>query len=330
MNAKVLLAALSLSLLSLPVVPALADSETIVRTTTVTSGSPDNVYKLSASGDYVVVDPLSGAVKGAYDINRGFLSGSVSPGWVIMDRSSNRVTATFDSAGRIVALTNVPAYDSYVTTIDTRRADLERYIAEGLSLGRITADQAITLRSDLATISSQQTAYRLNGRSLTYEEALLLGSRLNDLNAKLLGYYPTVSLRPILGTTYLSSYSTTTSPATTVVTTNGTAYVTPGRTVITPTTVVVASDDLSARNAVMTQKIDDEYKAGRLTNRDVAKLKERLNDASTRQSKYTKNGSISESKRKYISEMLDEIQSSMDRRVADTNRSRAKIGIRVN
>ncbi|MBC7997030.1 MAG: hypothetical protein IAF58_03760 [Leptolyngbya sp.] len=328
MNAKVLLAALSLSLLSMPIVPALADSETIVRTTTVTSGSPDNVYKLSASGDYVVVDPLSGAVKGAYDINRGYLSGTVSPGWVIMDRSSNRVTATFDSSGRIVGLTNVPAYDSYVTTIDTRRTDLERYIAEGLSLGRITADQAITLRSDLATISSQQSAYRLNGRSLTYEEALLLGSRLNDLNSKLLGYYPTVSLRPILGTTYLSSYST--SPTTSVVTTTGTAYVTPARTIITPTTMVVASDDLSARNAIMTQKIDDEYKAGRLTNRDVAKLKERLNDASTRQNKYTRNGSISESKRKYVSEMLDEIQSSMDRRVADTNRSRARIGIRVN
>lgn len=327
MNAKVLLAALSVSLLSCAAVPALADSETIVRTTTVTSGSPDNVYKLSASGDYVVVDPLSGAVKGPYDINRGYVSGTVSPGWVIMDRSSNRVTATFDSSGRIVALTNVPAYDSYVATIDSRRADLERFIAEGLSLGKITADQAITLRSDLATIASQQMAYRVNGRTITYEEALLLGSRLNDLNAKLLGYYPTVSLRPILGTTYLTSYST---PTTAVVSSSGTTYVTPGRTVVTPSTVVVASNDLTGRNAIMTQKVDDEYKAGRLTNRDVAKLKERLNEAATKQSKYTKNGVISDSKTRYISEMLDEIQSSMDRRIADTNRSRARIGIRVN
>ncbi len=337
MNAKVLLAAFTVSILGCAVLPAFADVETVIRTTTITEPVATTEFTLTGSGDYVVVDPLSGAIKGPYDPIRGFVTGSLTPGWVLLDRSNNKVLASFNSSGRLVALTAVPAYDPFVASIDARRGDLERYINESLSLGRISADQAMHLRSDLATIAAQEEGYRVGGRSLTYNEALLIAARLNDLNETLTGYVPSIAFRRLVGTTYVTSNGAVVSPVTTT-------YVAPARTVIAPTTtvitpartviasapVVVATDNISARILVMTQKLDDEYKAGRLTNRDVAKLKERLNEVSSRQVKYTKNGLLSDSKRKYLTEKLDDIQTSFDRSIASTQRARARIGIRVN
>lgn len=347
MNAKVILAAFTVSILGCAVLPAMADCETVIRTTTITQpvttvSAPvaATEFTLTGSGDYVVIDPLTGIVKGPYDPIRGFVTGSLSPGWVLLDRGNNKVLASFNSSGRLVALSTAPAYDAYVTSIDARRAELERFINESLSLGRISADQAMHLRSDLATITAQEEGYRVGGRAMTYDEALLIATRLNDLHATLNGYVPSIAFRRLVGTTYVTSDGAVVSPVTTAVVPNTTvitpARVVPATTVITPArvvsapAVVVATNDISARIAVMTQKIDDEYKAGRLTNRDVARLKERLNEVSTRQAKYTKNGMISDSKTKYLTEKLDEIQTSFDRSIASTQRARARIGIRVN
>lgn len=345
MNAKVLLAALSVSILGCAGVPAFADCETVIRTTTITqpvTTTSATEFVLSGSGDYIVVDPLTGAVKGPYDPIRGFVSGTLNPGWVVLDRSNNRVLASFDTSGHLVALTTTPAFDSYVGLIDARRADLERYINESLSLGKITADQAMHLRSELATITAQEESYRAGGRAITYDEALSLAARLNDLHATLAGYVPTIAFRRLVGTTYVATdgtivkpISTAVLPARTVVVPSST-IVAPATTVIAPARVVaaapvvVATDDISARIALMSTKIDDEYKAGRLTNRNVASLKERLNEVSTKQVKYTKNGVLSDSKHKYLSEKLDDIQSSFDNDIASTQRARARIGIRVN
>lgn len=340
MNSKVLLAAFTVSIVGCAVLPAFADVETVIRTTTITEpvASSTTEFTLQGSGDYVVVDPLTGAIQGPYDPIRGFVTGSLSPGWVLLDRSNNRVLASFNSSGRLVALSAVPAYDRYVATIDARRADLERYINESLSLGKITADQAMHLRSDLATIAAQEEGYRVNGRLLTYDEALSIAARLNDLHATLNGYVPTVAFNRLVGSTYVisegsiaSSGSTTfVTPARTVISPSTTTVITPARTFIPSSPVVVVSNDISGRIVVMTQKIDDEYKAGRLTNRDVARLKERLNEVSTRQVKYTKNGMLSDSKSRYLSEKLDVIQTSLDNSIASTQRARARIGIRVN
>src|SRR5882672_9054750 len=103
MNAKVLLAAFTVSILGCAVVPALADTETVIRTTTITEPVASTQFTLTGSGDYVVVDPLSGIVKGPYDPIRGFVAGSLSPGWVLLDRSNNRVMASFNSSGQLVA-----------------------------------------------------------------------------------------------------------------------------------------------------------------------------------------------------------------------------------
>jgi hypothetical protein len=155
------------------------------------------------------------------------------------------------------------------------------------------------------------------------------------LHATLTGYVPTIAMRRLVGTTYITNDGTVVTPVRTAVIPARTV-VAPATAVITPTRVVaaapvvVATDDISARIAVMTTKIDDEYKAGRLTNRNVARLKERINEVSTRQVKYTKNGVLSDSKHKYLSEKLDDIQTSFDNDIASTQRARARIGIRVN
>ena len=341
MNAKVLLAAFTVSILGCAVVPALADSETVIRTTTITQPvvtTAATEFTLTGSGDYVVVDPLTGVIKGPYDPIRGFVTGSLSPGWLLMDRSNNKILASFNSSGRLVALSSLPAYDPFVATIDARRADLERYINESLSLGKISADQAMHLRSDLATITALEEGYRVGGRAITYDEALIIASRLNDLNAQLTGYVPTIALRSLVGTTYVTTNAVVASPVIETAVVPSSTVVTPPRVIAAPArlvaaapAVVIASDDFSARIALMTQKIDDEYKAGRLTNRNVARLKERLNEVSTKQVKYTKkDGTMSDSRRKYLSERLDDIQTSFDDNIASTQRARARIGIRVN
>ena len=85
-----------------------------------------------------------------------------------------------------------------------------------------------------------------------------------------------------------------------------------------------------AVTCVLQRRIDAEYSAGRLSNNQVAKLKEGLNDVSSLQAKYTRGGKIKDSKEKILCEKLDRVQTDMDKDIATINEKRAKIGIKVN
>lgn len=286
--------------------PTIADEMTTVRTTTVTTdgpavslSAPASVITLSPGGSYMVVDPVTGVMKGVYDPARGLVGSTVAPGLVVIDNTSNRVVATFDAGGRVIALTNIPAYDSLVVSIDNRRAELERMLVDGRAA--MSDSVAAALREELTSIASQESAYKLAGRPLNYEEALSLANRLNALSDRILPYGHGVVFTPLIGARF--------------VTTSGS---------------LVMVDELASRNLRMQRRIDDEYAAGRLSNDNVAHLKSDLNEVASMQTKYTKNGRLNESKTKTIATRLDKVQSAMDRDIADINAKRSRIGIKVN
>ncbi|MFA7336938.1 MAG: hypothetical protein WC028_09160 [Candidatus Obscuribacterales bacterium] len=282
--------------------PVRADEITTVRTTTVTSDSTNvPVVTLSPGGSYVVVDPVTGAMRGVYDPLRGLVGSTVAPGLVVVDNTSNRVVATFDGGGRVIALTNAPAYDSLVVSIDARRAELERMIVSGRTANNFGEVTAVALRDELASIAAQESAYRVSGRPLNYEEALSLATRLNALGDRVVPYMRGVTVTPLIGSRFI--------------TTSGN---------------LVIVDELSARNMRMKRRVDDEYAAGRLSNDHVARLKSQLNEASSLQTKYTRNGKLKDSNTKTIVTKLDKVQTSMDRNIADINSKRSRIGIKVN
>jgi hypothetical protein len=99
---------------------------------------------------------------------------------------------------------------------------------------------------------------------------------------------------------------------------------------ITTDGTLVIVDQFGGRNLQMQRRIDAEYAAGRLSNSQVAKLKQCLNDVSTLQAKYTKNGKVRDSKQRLLTEKLDRVQTDMDKDIAYINDKRARIGIKVN
>lgn len=277
----------------------LADTETTtVKTTTITTGEP---LSLSAGVSYQVVDPFTGRTMGVYDAGHKSVNFALSPGLVIVDDSSNKVVATFDSAGNAISLSSAPVLDPLIVSIDNRRADFDRTIRQIKVRGNVDEATIAALTTTLERINAQEEAYKNAGRPLTYAEQLSLGVQLNDLGDRIVPFSSTTTITPVIATRF--------------VTTDG---------------QIVLVDPFSSRNLRMQRQIDAEYAAGRMTNNQVARLKEELNDISSLQARSTKNGHVRESKQRFLTEKMDRVQTDMDNDVASTNEKRARIGIKVN
>jgi len=270
---------------------------TTVRTTTVTT----DPLMLPVGTTYVVVDPLTGVTRGVYDPILKKTDFALSPGLIVIDNTSNRAVATFDSAGNLVALSSAPIFDPLLVSIDSRRAEFDRVLVELKAKGTYDDATIAGLRDALDRINAQTVAYKSSGRPLTYAEELSLAVQLNALGDRLMPFSRTVTFTPLIGARF--------------VTTDG---------------QIVFIDSFGGRNLQMQRRIDAEYAAGRLSNNQVARLKQDLNDISTIQAKYTKGGKIKESKQRVITEKLDRVQTAMDRDIASINEKRARIGIKVN
>jgi hypothetical protein len=157
---------LASGVISVPL-PTLADTETTtVKTTSITSNG--QALDLPLTNTYVLMDPLTGNVKGNFDPSRGVTDTQlVQSGLVVMSRDTGRVVATVDSNGRPIALTVAPAFGSLETAIDSRRAELERMIADAVSRGVMDAAEAGALRTSLNSITSEELAARQSGGFLT-------------------------------------------------------------------------------------------------------------------------------------------------------------------
>lgn len=89
-------------------------------------------------------------------------------------------------------------------------------------------------------------------------------------------------------------------------------------------------DEVDYKIMTLERSVDDEYKAGRLSGKQVADLKERINEISSAKAKYLKNGSLSDSNMRRLVTKIDEVNTRMAKDVAYINGKRADIGIRVN
>jgi hypothetical protein len=249
-----------------------------------------------------VIDPVTGNVIGNFDPSTGLTDTQlVRPGLVIISRDSGKVIAAVDPTGRPIELTLAPAFDPFVLSIDTRRANLDQMIADCLNRGTMDAAEAAALRKELARIESVELAAKQSDGVLSYSEALQIALDLNQLQDRLKPFQPTTDVAPLLGAR--------------MITTNG---------------QLIVLDDIDYRKAKLLQRIDDEYTAGRLSTDQVSRLKEQLNAAAALQTKLTKNGQLSESAKRKVSVKLDTVNTNMDHDVAIINSKRAKMGIKVN
>jgi hypothetical protein len=245
-----------------------------------------------------VVDPITGVVQGNYDPEATQI---LQSGLVIVDSSSGKLLATVDSLGNVVDVNAAPATEVLVVSIDARRRDLDRQIAEALNKGQLTAAQSNALRADLERIASDESASRQAAGTITYQKAMALGFGLNSLSDRLAPVTQTVVVTPVIAPQF--------------VTVDG---------------QVTMVDNVTYRKLQLQARIDDEYAAGRLSGDQVSRLKSELNKISALETKFRRDGQLSDSKNRILSIKLDQLHSSLDTDVAIINQRRSGIGIRVN
>lgn len=279
-----------------------AKADTTETTTTQTTTTTDfGTVNLSPNGSYQVVDPITGRVLGAYDPTARLVEGrALESGVVIVDKTNGGLVATVDSSGNIVDISRAPATQTLLVSIDTRRQDLNRRIDEALNRGTLSAAQASAMRAELEQIAADEESARRNAGAVTYRRALVMGYGLNTLSERLVPMTQTVTFEPVISTQFVDIN---------------------GR--------FVMVDSITAREQRLQRRIDDEYTAGRLSAQQVSKRKEDLNKISSLEAQYRKNGELSDSKEKKLSEKLDRVQTSIDENVTSINQKRSKIGIRA-
>jgi hypothetical protein len=277
---------------------AIADTTTTVQTTTYATGVS---YTLPAGGTYVVIDPISGDVKGVYDPATRLLNGQPLPiGYVVSDKTTGRVLAVVDSSGHLVDVATAPATTVLISAIEARRAEIEKQIADALAKGIITPEQAAPIRAELTRVNTVYTTATSNG-TITFAQAFPLAYQLNALSSRVIPLTHATFVAPVVSQRF-----------------------------IVVDNKILFADDVTFRKAQLEQSIDDNYNAGRLSQRQVGDLKGQLNEIASMTTRYTKHGAISDSNRRRIDKRFDIVKADLDRDIGKINEKRAKIGIRVN
>ncbi len=224
------------------VLPVYADTETTtVKTTTVTRevlpARAVSPIVLPSTTSYILVDPITGVIKGSYDPGHVISSQDLVPGLVVIDQVTGKIVATVNSSGQTIDVITAPAFDTLVSSIDARRVQLDSMITQSLSSGTIDATQAAALRAQLEKIASEETTYKQGSSVLTYTEALRLATGLNALQDQLVLVAHMPAVTPLVGPKFVSVDGQ----------------------------VIMMVDDLDYRRMKLSQRIDDEYTAGRLS-----------------------------------------------------------------
>ncbi len=184
--------------------PSIADTETTSyrRISFFSSGQP---LTLPTTSTYVLVDPITGNVKGNFDPTQSLTDARmVQPGLVVIDQPSGRIIATVDPSGKTIDVASVPAINSLVLAIYGRRCDLERMITDSLANGTISTTQATRLRTETDKIAAEEFTAKQNGGILTYADALSLAISLNKIGDQLVSYTHTAAVPPLLGSRFAS------------------------------------------------------------------------------------------------------------------------------
>jgi hypothetical protein len=247
----------------------------------------------------VVVDPLTGAIRGDYTIGTKTLNGiPLNSSYVVMDKLSRRVIGTFDENGDIIDLNVAPAAGSVIVSVDSHRAALEKQIDSLLLQGQITASQAETVRLDIARLfpATEETT---TTRTVTYSSALTQDSGLYSVEGRLL---------PMVQKSFVAKAIT---PR--FVTING---------------QLVLPDDLTYRKLQLERRIDDEFALGHMTKDQLLQLKADMNVISTEEAQFRAGGggSISDANAAIMAADLNAVQAKMDRYTIGANAGGANAG----
>ncbi|MBI5174003.1 MAG: hypothetical protein HY986_14065 [Candidatus Melainabacteria bacterium] len=279
-------------------------TERTIRTSTVSSdgsgvSSVSTSFSLPRAGNYLVVDPTTGILKGRYDPVAGLVDGrQIQSGLAIVDGPSGRVMAIADATGRIVDVTVAPASDTMLMAIEARRKEMDRSLAEALSAGRLPSAQVVSLRSELERIANEEALLRSAGNVVPYSKALMFSNDLSLLSQRI---YPVGAV---------------------------TAVETPQFVVMDKQVTMV--DSVTYRKLQLTRRIDAEYQSGRLSQDNVSRLKSQLDKVSSLETKYRQSGELSSSKSRTLAMKLDQVESELGNDIAEINEKRARIGIKVN
>ena len=273
--------------------PVLADTtetvttttRTIAPATTIVSSTP---FTLSGS-TYVVVDPLTGLVKGDYVTGTRVIDGlPLTNNYVVMDKISRRMVGTFDANGNLVDISSVPAASNFVVSIDSRRTGLEKQIDSLLVSGQITAAQAQQMRADITQLFPETTL----SRTVTYNNAIAVDAGLNSVESRL-------RLFPLVQKSYTSKVIM---PK--FVTING---------------QVVLPDALMYRKMQLERRMEDEFAFGHLTKDQFTQLKTDMVEVSNKDANYRTGGTISDANSALEAADLNAVQAKMEQYVASVN-----------
>jgi hypothetical protein len=154
-------------------------------------------------------DPISSVVKGV----SGIVSGTVDAAGNVVDASGKVVgrlidtsaeaagaavdsaasatgtalgtsTQVVNTAGAITVLSFGTATDVLAMSLDSRRADIDRLIANGVIATKVNQQQAADLRAQLDRLAQSEAEARLSADSLTFDEAIGIARELDSLGAK--------------------------------------------------------------------------------------------------------------------------------------------------
>jgi len=275
---------------------AYADTTTTTVTTKTTAiDSPSFVLP---SSSYVVVDPLTGEIKGDYTVGSRILNGlPLSGNYVVMDKVARRLVGTFDANGNLIDIASAPAASDVIVTVDAHRTAVENQIDAMLRAEAITPAQADTMRMDIARLFPATTT---TTRTVTYNNALTADSELYSVQARLL---------PLSTKTYTS-----------------TKVVTPR--FLSVNGQLILPDDLTARRMQLERRLSDEYVSGHLSRDQMLALRSDLNAVANKEVAFRSGGLMSSNDAATLTADMNAMQSRMDQCLANRNAG-LQIGTKV-
>jgi hypothetical protein len=175
----------------------------------------------------------------------------------------NGVERTTTETGTTPGVITQVGPDVIITTLGSRRVQLENAIAAGQAQGRISAAEAQRLRRELDAVSRAEAASK--GTQFTYATALPLALTLDRVGGIVHRALPTVAYVPLVAG---------------------------GRLVISDT-VIIKLDDVIVRRAELESRISWELADGTLRPSDAEKLRQELSRIALVESQMRADGDLS-------------------------------------
>jgi len=196
------------------------------------------------------------------------------------------VSAVVSTNGGGLVRIGTASPELYVTTIETRRKDLDRLIDRARDSGQITGKQADVMKSEIRRI-----AHETGSNTISYSRAVMLAEDLDLIGNRLGTVVTTGGYVPIIQGSHFTVY-------------NGT---------------ILQLDDLSVRRADLEARITKDYLEGRLTDSQTVNLRAQLDAIGTTAAVYRETGGIDFKESKALYRDFDHVASEIERYAGKDN-----------